>query len=1115
MAWHNPPVSWAEFEAALSGKPLPHNEKPRPSRERPPPPSAPGGAPVPYAELHCHSNFSFLDGASAPEDLVDEAVRLGLTGLAITDHDGLYAAPYLAAAARDRGLATVFGAELSLGLDAPQGGVPDPGGQHLLVLARNPDGYRSLAAAITAGQLSGFREPDDIAEADAPGAERAVKGRPVYDLDEIARRAGGDWLVLTGCRKGSVRAALARDGHDAAAAELDRLVALFGRDNVVVELTDHNLPGDTTRNDSLAALAARAGLATVATNAVHYATPDRFRLASVVAAIRARRSLDDLDGWLPPAPAAYLRSGAEMAQRFARYPGAVQRAAEYAAACAFDLTILAPPLPRFPVPDGDTEDTHLRDLAYAGAARRYGPRADHPAAYAQIDHELAVIAELGFAGYFLVVHRIVAFCREADILCQGRGSAANSTVCYALGVTNADPIAAGLLFERFLSAARDGPPDIDIDIESDRREEVIQFVYRAYGRSHVAQVANIITYRARSAIRDVAKALGYAPGQQDAWAKQLDHHRTVPTEQSTQDSGHGEEAGIPPLVLELAAQLEGAPRHLGIHSGGMVITGTPIGEICPVENATMPGRTVLQWDKEGCAWADLVKFDLLGLGMLSAVHYTVDLIADRHGTHVDLARLDLTDPAVYAAAQRADTIGVFQIESRAQMSTLPRLKPENFYDLVVEVALIRPGPIQGGSVHPYLRRRSGQEPVTYAHPSLEPALAKTLGIPLFQEQLMQIAIDTGGFSPAEADLLRGAIGAKRSHTRVEALRQRFRDGAARLHDIDVELADQIFDKLAAFASYGFPESHAISFAHIVFASLWLKCHYPAAFLAGLLRAQPMGFYSPQSLVADARHHGVTVRRAEINISDVHPTLEPLSPTDSTPLVRLGLAAIRGIGTDLAERIVTERTTNGPYTDMSDLTERARLTAPHVEALATAGAFTGFDLTRRAALWAAGPAAARRPDHLPGTTVGDQAPLTLPGMTDLEIVVADVWATGISPDTHPVALVRAQLNRLGALPATALGTVTDGTRILVAGLVTHRQRPPTANGMTFYSVEDETGVVNVAAPAGVTARYRHAARTSSALIVRGILHRAGGAVTITADRLQHLAVRAAGESRSYR
>ncbi|GAA4010415.1 error-prone DNA polymerase [Allokutzneria multivorans] len=1112
MAWHNPPVPWSEFEAALSGTRTPPPD-PGPGVASPARAPSPDGPVVPYAELHCHSHYSFLDGVSSPEDLVDEAVRLGLTGVALTDHNGLYGAPYLAAAARNRGLATVYGAELSLGLDAPQGGVVDPGGQHLLVLARTADGYRSLAATITAAQLAGFREPDDHP---APAADRAVKGRPVYNVDELAGRAGGEWLVLTGCRKGTVRTALAHHGVEAAADELARLTVMFGRDNVAVELTDHNLPGDTVRNDLLAELAARARLPVVATNAVHYATPDKFRLAAVVAAIRARRPLDDLDGWLPPAPAAYLRSGAEMADRFSRYPGAVARTAQIAGECALDLTILAPPLPRFPVPAGESEDSHLRVLAYAGAAHRYGPRAEHEKAYAQIDHELDVIAALGFAGYFLVVNRIVEFCRTEGILCQGRGSAANSAVCYALGVTNADPIAAKLLFERFLSAARDGPPDIDIDIESDRREEVIQYVYRTYGRSHVAQVANLITYKARSAIRDVAKALGYATGQQDAWAKQLDHHRTVPTDESTQDSepGAGEAEGIPPLVLELAAQLEGAPRHLGIHSGGMVITGTPIGEICPVENATMPGRTVLQWDKEGCAWAGLVKFDLLGLGMLSALHYTVDLIADYHGTAIDLARLDLADPDVYAAARKADTIGVFQIESRAQMSTLPRLKPETFYDLVVEVALIRPGPIQGGSVHPYLRRRDGTEPVTYAHPSLRGALEKTLGIPLFQEQLMQMAIDCAGFSPAEADQLRGAIGAKRSHAKVEALRQRFRDGAARLHDINTTLANAIFDKLAAFASYGFPESHAISFAHIVFASLWLKCHYPAPFLAGLLRAQPTGFYSPQSLVADARHHDVTIRRPDINLSATHASLEPLLPKDSTPAVRLGLASVRTISEDLAEAITAERDRNGPYRSMADLAERIRLTTPQAEALATAGVFTPFGLSRRAALWAAGPAAAHRPGHLPGTTTGDTAP-SLPGMSAADLLVADVWATGISPDTHPVEFARDYLNRIGARAATTLDDIPDGTRILVAGLVTHRQRPPTAGGMTFYSLEDETGVVNVAAAAGVTARNKQAARRSPALLVRGVLHRAGGAVTISADRLENLPVRAAGESRSYR
>ena len=831
-------------------------------RYEPPPGLGAGGGSTPYAELHCHTNFSFLDGASHPEELVEEAVRLGLEALAVTDHDGCYGVVRFAEAARALGLPTVFGSELTLGRTAVPVGEPDPGAgpggsfveQHLLVLARDPQGYANLARAASRAQMQG------------------EKGAPRTSLAELAELAApGDhhWQVLTGCRKGAVPAALSAAGPAAASHELARLVEVFGREHVAVELWDHGDPLDSARNDALAELAIRAGVDVVATNNVHYATPARRPLATALAAVRARRSLDELAGWLPAGAGAHLRSGAEQARRFARYPGVVERAAAIGRECAFDLHLVAPNLPPFPCPPGHDEMSWLRELTERGATYRYGPRPTRPGgpeqvpgAWAQIDHELAVIDQLGFPGYFLIVWDLVEFCRRADIYCQGRGSAANSAVCFALGVTKADAVTLGLLFERFLSPERDGPPDIDIDIESDRREEVIQYVYERHGRTYAAQVANVITYRAKSSVRDMAKALGYATGQQDAWSKQVD--RWGPVSSAVRSAAAQPDHDIPPQVLDLARQVEHFPRHLGIHSGGMVLCDRPVIEVCPVEWGRMPGRTVLQWDKDDCAAVGLVKFDLLGLGMLSALHYAVDLIAEAHGTEIDLAAIPQED-AVYDMLCRADSIGVFQVESRAQMATLPRLKPRTFYDLVVEVALIRPGPIQGGSVHPYIRRRNGKEPVTYLHPLLEKSLAKTLGIPLFQEQLMQMAIDVAGFSPGEADQLRQAMGSKRSRERMERLRARFYEGMAE-RGIAGEVADQIFDKLAAFANFGFPESHSVSFAYLVYASSWIKLHYPAAFCAALLNAQPMGFYSPHSLVQDARRHGVEVRTPDINRS---------------------------------------------------------------------------------------------------------------------------------------------------------------------------------------------------------------------------------------------------------
>ncbi len=630
--------------------------------------------------------------------------------------------------------------------------------------------------------------------------------------------------------------------------------------------------------------------------------------------MRARRSLDELDPWLPAAGGAYLRSGAEMARRFARYPGAVERAAEIGRAAAFDLALVAPSLPPFPCPDGHTEMSYLRELVEKGATRRYGPPGRRDTlAWRTIDHELDVIEALGFPGYFLVVWDIVEFCRENDIYCQGRGSAANSAVCYALGVTKADAVSLGLLFERFLSPERDGPPDIDLDIESDRREEAIQHVYahprppphgpggqrhhlpRPLGRAGHGQGPRLRPRpagRLEQAGRRVGPGGGHRgpAGPGPPWA-------AAPTTTSR------------PTVLDLAKQVEDYPRHLGIHSGGMVICDRPVIEVCPVEWARMENRSVLQWDKDDCAAVGLVKFDLLGLGMLSALHYAVDLIRDHRGYEVDLAAIP-QEPEVYDMLCRADSVGVFQVESRAQMATLPRLRPRTFYDLVVEVALIRPGPIQGGSVHPYIRRRNGQEPVTYLHPLLENSLKKTLGVPLFQEQLMQMAIDVAGFTPAEADELRQAMGSKRSRMRMERLRARVYAGMAE-RGITGEVADEIFLKMSAFANYGFPESHSVSFAYLVYASSWIKLHEPAAFCAALLNAQPMGFYSPHSLVQDARRHGVVVRTPDLDASAAASVLEPCPDSHNGVAVRLGLGSIRGLASATRRRARSWRRRSPP------------------------------------------------------------------------------------------------------------------------------------------------------------------------------------------------------------
>jgi error-prone DNA polymerase len=1145
MGFNNPSWSWSELEAALSDRPSARaghgrdgrrpgspswnagGDGPAWGRKRQPfePPDASRPDPatvVPYAELHCHSNFSFLDGASHPEELASEASRLGLEALAVTDHNGFYGVVRFAEAAKAVGLPTVFGTEITrtttrdgallsrsvaraesetdaqvaTGL-VPDATAPDPSGTHLVVLADGPTGYARLSRALSTGHLAG------------------EKGAPQFAFDDIASAVAGHGWVLTGCRKGAVPAAVARGDTDAAHRELGALVDAFGRDRVLVELWDHGNPLDSVRNDGLAALAAELGLDCVATNNVHYATPAQRPLATALAAVRSRRSLEEIDAWLPGAAGAHIRSGAEQRRWFERFPGVVERAAEIGRAAAFDLALVAPNLPPFPCPPGASEMEHLRHITEEGAIRRYGTRpARHEdlslraRAWATIDHELALIEQLGFAGYFLIVWDIVEFCRRADIFCQGRGSAANSAVCYALGVTAADAVSLGLLFERFLSPERDGPPDIDIDIEGDRREEVIQYVYERYGRHHTAQVANVITYRSRSAIRDMAKALGFQPGQQDAWSKEVDAWGGVATTAAQDD------CTIPEPVLDLAAQVENAPRHLGIHSGGMVICDRPVIEVCPVEWARMDKRSVLQWDKDDCAATGLVKFDLLGLGMLSALHYAVDLVREHRGYEIDLATIPQDDD-VYAMLCRADTIGVFQIESRAQMATLPRLKPRRFYDLVVEVALIRPGPIQGGSVHPYIRRRNGQEQVTYLHPLLENSLGKTLGVPLFQEQLMQMAIDIAGFTPAESDELRQAMGSKRSAARMERLRERLYAGMAE-RGITGDVADELFVKMKAFANYGFPESHSVSFAYLVYASSWIKYHEPAAFCAALLNAQPMGFWSPHTLVRDARRHGVVVHTPDLDASTAGATLEPCDDSEGGVAIRLGLGSIRGIGDDLAEAIDTARDRGGTFSDTEDLVRRVPdLQLPHLEALATAGAFGEcFGLDRRMALWTVGATAQSRPDRLEGIVTGADAP-RLPGMAPVEEAIADLWATGVSPDGHPTVFVRDRLREIGVLTSAELWDPEPGSVVQVAGVVTHRQRPMTAQGTTFLNLEDETGLVNVVVSKGCWERFRKVARGAPAMLVRGRLERSEGVVNVVADHLAPLPLPGRSVSRDFR
>ena len=1034
------PLSWSRLERILSGRPGP---EPVPIGHTGTPAGGAYGsvsrevqaprrrqATVPFAELHAVSSYSFLGGASEPEDLVARAAELGLSAVGLLDRDGFYGAGKFAEAAAAAGIDTVFGAELTLD------------GRVLPVIARGPDGYKRLSHLM--------------ADAHMATCEKDKVAYPPLEL--IGAELGGSCVVLAGW---------------AWADEIDHLVDAFGEGNVVREYEVSMTPEDADRH---ALLDRFDHLPAVVTAMPAAATRDQARLAAAKRALARREALAQAHGDLHPMGANWLRSGEQLAQMLPGCESMLDYSVELARACAFTLDLVAPELPRYPTPDGRSEMEHLRNLTLASAQVRYASREAgvRRQALAQIRYELGVIEELNFPGYFLIIYDLVSFCSAQNIMCQGRGSAANSAVCFALGITNVEPIEAGLLFERFLSPDRDGPPDIDLDIESGRREEVIQYVYSRYGRDNAAQVANVITYRTKGAVRDAARALGFAQGAADSWSKGL--------------------SDPPEAVQQLAAQFKGQPRHLGIHSGGMVICDRPIADVVPVEWARMADRSVVQWDKDDCASAGLVKFDLLGLGMLEALHHMVDLVEETTGRTVHLWELSLDDDHVYDMLCRADSVGVFQVESRAQMGTLPRLKPRRFFDLVVEVALIRPGPIQGGSVHPYLRRRDGLEPVAYDHPVLEKSLGKTLGIPLFQEQLMQICVDAAGFSGREADALRRAMGSKRSPARMAALKSRFLEGCWRTNSIGSDVAEGLWQKIVAFAAYGFPESHSQSFASLVYFSAWFKCHYPAEFCVGLLRAQPMGFYSPQSLIQDARRHGVEVLPVCVNNSGC----EARSIDSST--IRMGLNLVRGLGVDAASRIEQA----APFADIADLSRRADLSVEHVEALARAGALDCFGATRRQALWQAGVAATEREGMLPGLS-SVVAP-SLPGMNPFELMAADIAATGVTPGLMPVEMVRAALSAQGVVPAAELlHGVEDGTRVRVAGVITHRQHPATAGGVTFLGMEDETGLINVVISVGLWNKQRVLARTAKALVVRGIVQNASGAVSVVADRLEPLAM----------
>lgn len=1056
---------------------------------------------VRYAELHAHSHYSFLDGACSPEEMVAAATELELAALALIDHDGLYGVVQFTEAARAYGMPTVIGAELSINQLQRGNGIPDPSAEHLVVHARNPAGYAQLSRTISQANLAGSKGLPQLTWADF--AEAATRQSATsQSATGRGSAAAGDWAVLTGCRKGPVVQALRRGGVEAAERSLAKLIDICGTENVFVELWHHHDPQDDDRNEVLYELARKLKVQAVATSNAHACTPQHVRLAQQLAAIRSSSTLTELDGWLPAAPVAHLRSAAEQQARFHYYPGVVAAAAELATDLAFDLKLTTPALPHCRTEDGLTEIQYLRRSVERAAIKFYGTRNAEsvPGAWNRIDFELDTIEQLDFAGYFLIVWEIVQFCNEQNIYCQGRGSAASSAVCYVLGITVVDAVKFDLLFDRFLSPAREGAPDIDIDIESGRREEVIQHVYAKYGRDHCAQVSNVITYRSRSAIRDAAKVYGHDPGELvlGGRRKGLDTVRA--------------EGRVPPEVGQLAAQIKGKPRHLGVHSGGLIMCDRPIIEVCPVEWATAENRSVLQWDKDDCAESGLVKFDLLGLGMLEALHRSVDLIREHYAVVVDLALLPQEDE-VYDRLCAADTVGVFQVESRAQMATLPRMQPRNFKDLVVEIALIRPGPIQGGSVHPYLRRRKGEEPATPLHPLMEQTLRDTLGVPLFQEQIMRIAVDVANFTAGEADRLRKAMGSKRSAERLAVLKERLYDGMA-ANGVDLETSDRLWEMIQGFSEFGFPESHAASFAGLVYASSWIKHHYPEVFLVALLNSQPLGFWSPATLIADARRHGVKVLKADVNRSDVAASIEA-NGQDQVGMgdfvVRLGIAKIKKIGTKAATAIVQ----NAPYESVADLANRSSISAAQLEQLAAAGALSDLDQgERRQSLWEAAPAVRWRSDQ---TIPGLEIPMPhaeFAAMTSGEELIHDLNTTKLSVDSTAADLLRPALAGKKVIAADRLMSVPGGARVQVAGVITHRQRPGSGKGVVFVSLEDPTGLINVVCSPGLVVRYDEVFDQAVALLVSGKLEKRDGVVNVVARKLELLDVPIAPPSRNY-
>ena len=1030
-----------------------------------------------YAELHAKTNFSFLEGASHPDELALRAVELGYAALAVTDRNSLAGIVRAHGAAKQLGLKLVVGAQIDL-VDA----LP------VVLWATDRASYGRLCRLITRGR------------------RQAPKGEFRLSFDELAEHSSGLLAGVLGCHASVSMAPRNNDLLES----LHRYRDLFGDGGYLVgELTKG--PDDESELARLVELSKSSRLPLVAAGDVHYHARSRLALADVLTAVHLGVTVAAAGEHLFPNAERYMKARGEMAERFARAPGAIARTLEIAERSIFSLDELRYEYPEELAPHGQTPLEYLTRLAWAGARKRY-PQGIPDKVRALVEHELALIAELRYEAYFLTVFDLVRFARRRGILCQGRGSAANSAVCYCLGVTAVDPDRLEVLFERFVSRERNEAPDIDIDFEHERREEVLQYLYDKYGRERSGMTAEVITYRPRSAVRDVGKALGLSLDRVDALAKSLEgHHLDEHLPQRCRDVLVDPDSSLGARLITLVGQLVGFPRHLGQHVGGMVMTAGPLCEMVPIENAAMDDRTVIEWDKDDLDELGILKVDCLSLGMLTAIRKCFALVKEHAGRELSLASIPEGDRDVYRMIGRADTMGVFQIESRAQMSMLPRLRPRTFYDLVIEVAIVRPGPIQGNMVHPYLRRRMGQEAVTYPNDEIREVLKRTLGVPLFQEQAMRLAVVAAGFTPGEADELRRAMGAWRRPGIIEQFRQKLLDGM-QARGLSREFAEGVFRQISGFGEYGFPESHAASFALLVYVSAWLKHYYPAAFTASLLNSQPMGFYAPAQLVRDAREHGVEVRALDVGASRWDCTLEEGA-------LRLGLRFVSGLS-EISARVIERAREDGPFVGWDDFMRRTRLSRAVVSRLAAADAFASLALDRRSALWQA-LAEEKKPRVLPlfeTLAPDDEPPVPLPRLEIQEEVLADYRTNGLSLKAHPMQFVREKLDGLGIVPARGLAVHPRNRHVRVAGIVLVRQRPSTAKGITFVTLEDETGTSNLIVRQDVWQKFYRVARTAAAFLAEGRLQRADGVIHVLVTKLEDLSESLRGlesQSRDFR